>query len=148
MRVERTCEGIHEALEDVVVIYLVKAPEKAFVTLLQSLLRLFPGLIFDGEIQGVVLDSLAPDFVEFRRGLGPRLLGTVELVALVHGKIGFGIELLQRERQSFPDAGLVELIQVEDRIERPAAHHVVELVAVVLEELDITGQQIHAIAIE
>ncbi len=65
-------ERIHEGLEYVVIFHLVHALQVARVALQQYFSSLFPGLVGKREVQDVVLDPSAPEFVEFFRRCGPR----------------------------------------------------------------------------
>ena len=67
MRIEHMGERIHEHFENIVAGDLLGALEHALVALVQDVLGLGPVLIREHEREGVVLDALAPDFVELRR---------------------------------------------------------------------------------
>ena len=75
--------GIHQRLEHVVGADLVDALERGLVALLEQLGGFIPALAGEQQRQGVVLDALAPEFVELGRRCRPGRLLAIEFEGLV-----------------------------------------------------------------
>ena len=139
--------GVHKVFEHVVVRYLLDALEDALVALLQHVARLGPGLVGEHQRQGVVLDALAPQVVEFCLRLDPRRLGAIVGEDLVQTEVRLVFEFSDGPA----DFGAVALLEAgEDReggIDIAGADRFAELVAVLLQLGDVAGQEVAAAAV-
>ena len=88
VRIHVVRDGVHVDLEDVVGGQLRDAAVRTFVTLLEGLGGLRPGLAGQHEPQAVALDVLAPDLGDLLVRHGPRQLASVPLEGLVERVVG------------------------------------------------------------
>ena len=148
MRIVGASVGIHERFEHVIGAHLVDALECGLVTLLEELRRFVPALAGQQQRQRVVLDALAPEFIELGRCHGPRRLLAVEFERLVQGPVRFLVELRDGELHAFAVALLEAREDRERRVDVAAADHVVEAQFVLFEVRDVRGQQARVLAVD
>ena len=141
-------ERVHEAFEDVVTIDLIHPPQEPAIAIGQNLAGLVPGLFVEYVAQCVVLHALSPDRVELLAAGRPRLFAAIELVVLIDREVRLGFEDHESVFEALANTRAIHLEHFVDRVERLALDHVVELVPVALEVLDVAREQVHAIAIE
>ena len=133
MRVDGGREGIDEGLEHVVAGELGGAPEQALVTVPQGLadgVVLAPG---QAQAEEVVLDTLAPQFVQLGTGTRPRRRLAIEFETLVDGEIQRLVEQADRMGDALAEAFAVAHEHVEQGTEARTAQVVVDAIGVLLE---------------
>ena len=149
VRVEHVRERVHEILEHVVGRDLFGALGNALVALFQDVVRFGPGLVGEHQRQRVVLDALAPEFVQLVGRGGPRRVLAIELEPLRRRlKSGSVSTHLERISHALTIALLESIENGERRLELARRDRVVEFVAVLLELRDVAGQEVAAHAIE
>ena len=94
--------GVHEGFEHVIALDLVDALQHLFIAAAQDVSSLVPGLAGEDQAQAVVLDPLAPEFVQLLGSGRPGHLRAVKDVELVDSKIGFLVQQAQRVIETLP----------------------------------------------
>ena len=148
MRLDRLGKSIHEKLEDVFCIQFIDPALEVVVTLGQGFDNCFAFLVGQFQAQIIILDTQAPQLIQFSRFLCPGLAFAVVLVVLVNGEV----KGLLDTRTGIADP-LSHTIQVDieyfvcrQQVRMP--QRIVQRSAITLENLDIGFKEIDSVGIQ
>ena len=148
MRIVDVRVRIDECLEDVVRGDLFDALADPLVALAQDVAGLRPGLARQQQRERVVLDPLAPEFIQLVCRGRPALVAAVESEALVEREIRFCVEERNRVPQHFTVALPIAREYPEGGRGVGILDRFIELIAQALEFRDVRCQQIAAAAVQ
>ena len=142
-------EGIHQNLEYVFALELLDIAFGPLIALGQGLADARP--VFSGqlEVQCLIFDPLAPQFIQFGRRLGPGIVFPVDVDRLINRKIErFAFQQCEDMHQPFRHTFFIKIEDIIGGLHLPGTDIIVEHIAVLLERLNVRFQKIEALIIQ
>ncbi len=141
VRLDGASEGVHEELEYILALGLGHPLDGVVVTLAEQLLDLGPLLAAELEAQGIELDPLAPQLVEFGLVFRPGRPFPIKHVVVGLGKIERSIEQFEGVFEPLITPLLTQVEHLVGRCQPPSFEVGVKAGTVLFKTADVRGQK-------